>query len=140
MSDGIESQHLRRLMVRAREAREARMSETRQWTCNCALHAGLCTCGKRPETMTDDVSKPALGDGVASLPAWPEDVVPTIRAMRQWDLQERRAALARMEALKEYAQHTGDCDALRDDIYRLRGCTCGLDALLAACERREGER
>jgi ubiquinone biosynthesis protein UbiJ len=49
------------------------------------------------------------------------------------------AARARGEALKKYAKHADDCDAIRDDIYRLRGCTCGLDALLAACER-EGER
>jgi hypothetical protein len=78
--------------------------------------------------MTDDVSK---------LPAFPrhDDMG---GADFDWLRRDRDAYKERVEALKKYAKHNDDCDALRDDIYRLRGCTCGLDALLAACERKEG--
>ena len=79
--------------------------------------------------MTDDVSK---------LPPMPTDAQ-ILEFGAQWGDNRRIVYYrARMEALKEYAKHSNDCDALRDDMYRLRGCTCGLDALLAACGREEG--
>jgi hypothetical protein len=73
--------------------------------------------------MTDEVSK---------LPAWPPSGV-TIDAMAFF-MAERDAYRARMEALEIYTAHVPHC-AIRPDA---EGCTCGLDALLAACEREEG--
>ena len=49
-------------------------------------------------------------------------------------MAERDAYRARMEALEIYTAHVPHC-AIRPDA---EGCTCGLDALLAACEREEG--
>ena len=49
-----------------------------------------------------------------------------------------RAALARMEALVEYEIiHKPTCDLSVAYKDRPSSCTCGLDELLAACERRK---
>ncbi len=94
--------------------------------------------------MTDDVSKPALGDGVPSLPAWPEEPQYLCMAAEWLDYTTAmtNAYRARMEALKKYAQHEDGCRSFNpteDHGHWDLSCDCGLDALLAACER-EGER
>jgi hypothetical protein len=75
--------------------------------------------------MTDDVSK---------LPAWP---VYTTRYL-EWLQLERDAYRARMEALKD------EVEQLRDEFVignpRYAEWLDILNALLAACERKEGER
>ncbi len=61
----------------------------------------------------------------------------------QWLQRDRDACRARMEALKPYAQHADDCekwDPENEGLSDTLQCDCGLDALLAACERDEGER
>ena len=92
--------------------------------------------------MTDDVSK---------LPAWPE--APFTNTLDSdyelaWSMFYRRNAdayRARMEALVERIKRMHY--AWRHDLACARGnynhteeepCTCGFDALLAACEREEG--
>ena len=82
--------------------------------------------------MTDDVSK---------LPAWPKKPCTnegvTFRARRKYLERNADAYRARMEALVEVLRglrqhaHKRACEQ-----YLYGGeCTCGLDALLAACER-----
>lgn len=87
--------------------------------------------------MTDDVSK---------LPAWPENDPFCLRygsVSHPWLTQELEAYRARMEALVEYAEHAFDCykwEPYGDGgrmLDRQARCTCGFDALLAACERSE---
>lgn len=92
--------------------------------------------------MTDDVSK---------LPEWPE--APFTNTLDSdyelaWSMFYRRNAdayRARMEALVEYAEHAFDCykwEPYGDGgrmLDRQARCTCGFDALLAACERNGGE-
>ena len=78
--------------------------------------------------MTDDVSK---------LPAWPHEPLPSAPSYDEFmylgDLCD--AYRARMEALVEYAKHNRSClKGVGGDPAYL--CDCGLDALLAACERR----
>jgi hypothetical protein len=87
--------------------------------------------------MTDDVSKPGLsrGDRAASalaLPAFPLEFRPTMENQLGWLKRDRDAYRARMEALKQYAGHMGVWCS-QDSGH---ACTCGLDALLAACVRR----
>lgn len=69
----------------------------------------------------------------SKLPEWPEDVVPTIREVRPWDLQERRAALARMEALVEVVN-----DLIDETGRPAAALMARINELLAACERGEG--
>ena len=87
--------------------------------------------------MTDDVSK---------LPAWPDVSAVDFQDTHQaaWYAEEERDAYrTRMEALVEYAEHQLPCDKSLSDAYGWTTpaadavCTCGLDALLAACERGE---
>lgn len=71
------------------------------------------------------------------------DVTFTVKDDGNWYMEaaakKRVAYRARMEALVEYAQHLGGCnDGCRDRKGRIMKCDCGLDALLAACEREEG--
>jgi hypothetical protein len=54
-----------------------------------------------------------MTDDVSKLPAWPTG----------------------LEALLEYAQHKPECKMMEDRWQD--ECTCGLDALLAACVREE---
>lgn len=65
------------------------------------------------------------------LPEWPIPFSPADISWDRWLMLDRDAALARMEALVEYAEHTYECIENIPD-----GCTCGLSELLAACERR----
>jgi hypothetical protein len=86
-----------------------------------------------------------MNDDVSKLPAWPEsiDAGASVGQEFDWLDQSLTAALARMEALVEYAEHTDSwtygCASLGATTKAWtdgkRGCTCGLDALLAACER-----
>lgn len=81
-----------------------------------------------------------------NLPEWPKMPKDSRGLNLEWLRHTegtRDAALARMEALMEYAEHFSGwrgC-ALADDSKRHRAgeteCTCGLDELRAACERRE---
>lgn len=65
------------------------------------------------------------------LPEWPErpNYVTYGEESLRFILAERVAALARMEALVDYAQHLHTCRGPK--------CICGLDELLAACEREK---
>lgn len=82
--------------------------------------------------------------GLATLPEWP--TVPVIdmpatqfdvaKAWHQHEHKRAEAALARMEALVEYARHKDGCHAGRVAVGH-SACTCGLSELLAACERRK---
>ncbi len=70
------------------------------------------------------------------LPEWPEDLKHGSVSGHDefvWLDESLTAALARMEALVEYAQHTGAWCGQNSG----HACTCGLSELLAACERRE---
>ena len=61
----------------------------------------------------------------------------------QWLTRDRDAYRARMEALVELMKTNGHHDIHCEKAgFRCEDepCTCGLDALLAACERREGKR
>ena len=83
---------------------------------------------------------------VSKLPAWPDPapVVPFdahLKFYYQRDLA--RAYRARMEALVERMKTHGHHDILCEKAgFRCEDepCTCGLDALLAACEREEDGR
>lgn len=86
--------------------------------------------------MSDDVSKlPALPDACKA-PRFEDE------AWRYYYQDMADAYQARMEALVEYAQHDVDCEKWVPDyegdrwLSDTRKCSCGLDALLAACERR----
>ena len=72
------------------------------------------------------------------LPEWPEKPRWDDRLLDKYHYQFHRAeaALARMEALVEYARHPPGCriDAVGLDCGT---CTCGLSELLAACEKRK---
>jgi hypothetical protein len=78
------------------------------------------------------------------LPAWPERKRGQLLVNYNHDLAD--AYRARMEALVEYAEHTDSwtygCASLGATTKAWtdgkRGCTCGLDALLSACVRKEG--
>lgn len=85
-----------------------------------------------------DVSKPALGDGVPSLPAWPEKPASmTLTHSAAWGHYDSlRVAYyrARMEAL---------VDVVREHRHAMRKQmsvdeALAMDALLAAC-RRDGD-
>jgi len=88
--------------------------------------------------MTDDVSK---------LPAWPKQ--PSEKGQYPagfWTIYDAKRIeyyKARMEALVEYAEHAFDCykwEPYGDGgrmLDRQARCTCGFDALLAACERSQ---
>lgn len=84
------------------------------------------------------------------LPEWPKrpvlkQPVTQLDVASAWHMFEHKraeAALARMEALVERVRHEPNCP-----VARMRGvvmprpeCSCGLDALLAACERNEAGR
>ncbi len=79
------------------------------------------------------------------LPAWPEEPRYICMAAESLDYTTAmtNAYRARMEALVEYAEHQLPCDKSLSDAYGWTTpaadavCTCGLDALLAACDRRE---
>ena len=83
--------------------------------------------------------------GIAALPEWPADLLSGAEACdeMQWLNESLTAALARMEALVEWAEHNSDCALWvypSDDRPWLRSagdCTCGLSELLAACERKQ---
>ena len=69
-----------------------------------------------------------------TLPEWPEREsfdMGLYAEERHYYAELSEAALARMEALVEYAEHQWSC--VKD---RGHPCDCGLDELLAACERR----
>ena len=76
---------------------------------------------------------------IDKLPAWPEKPHwdETSGQWIQFYLDNAGAYRARMEALVEYAKHKRTClKGIGGDPAYL--CDCGLDALLAACEREEG--
>jgi hypothetical protein len=81
--------------------------------------------------MNDDVSKlPAFSTKRYEVSSDPGLVIGEL-------VKDRDAYRARMEALVEYARHYSACQSL---LYgKSFGCTCGLDALLAACEREGGD-
>ena len=72
------------------------------------------------------------------LPEWPPlpyPLTPTLESECEYRELLADAALARMEALVEYAEHTYEClDNVPAD------CTCGLSELLASCARKEAGR
>lgn len=72
------------------------------------------------------------------LPEWPErphDAYATAGEWLDYNTGLTRAALARMEALGEYAQHAPSCGIGGTVGGKVNGCDCGLSELLAACER-----
>ena len=86
--------------------------------------------------MTDDVSNQH------KLPAWPGDYYECSFNL-DYLHRDRDAYRARMEALVELMKTNGHHDIHCEKAgFRCEDepCTCGLDALLAACERREGKR
>ncbi len=78
----------------------------------------------------------------SKLPAWPDDLMSGAEACDevQWLHKSLTAAMARIEALKEYAAHDQSCNKyvqnnwgqVRYDV--MRECDCGLKELLAACQ------
>lgn len=82
--------------------------------------------------MTDDDAWEARMDSYIEEA---EKQITALRAAHEAELrrtQSLETALARMEALVEYAEHQWSC--VKD---RGHPCDCGLDELLAACERKE---
>ncbi len=80
----------------------------------------------------------AATNDVSKLPPMPTDAQ-ILEFGAQWGDNRRIVYYrARMEALVGYVQHHFDC--LKDESEYNDGpwpCTCALDALLAACERRQ---
>ncbi len=69
----------------------------------------------------------ALGNRVKEL----EDEIRDWKTLGRRRLEDLEAAEARAEKLKEYAQHSTDCDIMRTRDGYEADCTCGLEAALA---------
>ncbi len=85
----------------------------------------------------NDVSKPTIGDGGLSLPAWPErpdEVYGTAGDWLDYNTAMTGAYRARMEALKEVDERWRK----NRRHYITEEELAEVDALLAACERKEG--
>jgi hypothetical protein len=77
-----------------------------------------------------------MAEDVSKLPAWPVELRHDALGWEQipyW-ITLVNAYKARMEALVDWTEHDTECTLWRDNT---SPCSCGLDALLAACDRGE---